>query len=125
MSLIDTDFYLAQHEVYIKRLKSAIEKRQDFNHKECCKNIKENCCAFGQAFYQDIMPRLYEFPENIKEVILQIEDVHCTFHEIGKRIDTKNPDEELLREMQNTSLTLYQLFMKLKRLINEQNYSRA
>ena len=125
MATIDIDFYLAQHEVYIKRLESAIEKRQDFNHKECCKDIKENCCAFGQAFYQEIMPRFDEFPENIKEVILQIEEVHCKFHEIGKRIDTKNPDEELLREMQNTSLTLYQLFMKLKRLINEQNYSRA
>ncbi len=115
--MIDVRFYMAQHELYIKRLKRAIESRGDFAHKEYCRDTKENCCAFGKAFYRDIMPNLEEFPEQVREVILQIEKVHCEFHEIGKQIDTKNPDEALVKKMQDTSLTLYQLLMKLERML--------
>lgn len=115
--MIDVRFYMAQHEIYIKRLKKAISSRDDFTHKECCRDTKENCCAFGQAFYRDIMPNLEEFPEQVKEVIPQIEKVHCEFHEIGKQIDTKNPDEALVKKMQDTSLTLYQLLMRLERML--------
>jgi predicted transglutaminase-like protease len=116
-TVIDVRFYLAQHELYLKRLKRAIENRKDFNHKECCRDTKENCCAFGQTFYRDVMPRIDEFPQHIRDVLLQIEEVHCRFHEIGKNINTKEPDENLVKQMQDTSLTLYHLLMKLERML--------
>ncbi|MDW8294207.1 MAG: CZB domain-containing protein [Aquificaceae bacterium] len=114
---LDVRFYLAQHEIYLKRLRRAIEKLDSFNHKECCKYTKENCCAFGQAFYRDVMPRIDSFPPQVKEVLLEIEEVHCRFHEIGKKIDTKNPDQALVKEMQDTSLNLYQLLMRLEKML--------
>ncbi len=97
-AIIDVRFYMSQHEIYIKRLKKAISSGDDFAHKECCRDTKENFCAFGQSFYRDIMPNLEEFPEPIREVILQIENVHCEFHEIGKQIDTKNSDDALVKK---------------------------
>lgn len=63
------------------------------------------------------MPRFEEFPEPVRQLLLQIEDAHCRFHEIGKGIDTTNPDEELVKQMQESSLTLYRLLMKLERLL--------
>lgn len=114
---------MAQHEIYMKKLGKAIEKREDFDHKECCRDTKENCCAFGQAFYRDVMPVIDSFPQEIKEVILEIEEVHCRFHEIGKKIDTRNPDHKLVEEMRNTSLKLYQLLMKLEKCFQISEFS--
>ncbi|MEN3028906.1 MAG: CZB domain-containing protein [Aquificaceae bacterium] len=115
MNVLDASFYLAQHEIYLKRLKRAIEKLENFNHKGCCRDTKENCCAFGQAFYREVMPRIDSFTPPVRELLLRIEEVHCKFHEIGKKIDTKNPDPALVKEMQNTSLNLYQLLMRLEK----------
>lgn len=114
---IDVRFFIAQHELYLKRLKLAIQNFYNFSHKECCRDTKENCCAFGQTFYRDIMPRIDEFPQPIKEILYQIEEAHCQFHEISKKIDTKNPDENLVKQMQDTSLTLYHLLLKLEHML--------
>ncbi|MCS7083429.1 MAG: CZB domain-containing protein [Aquificaceae bacterium] len=114
---IDINFYIAQHEVYKKRLKLAVENKQAFNHKECCRDVKENCCAFGQVFYRDIMPNIDQFPEEVKRVILEIEDYHCQFHELAKKVDILNPDEELLKEVEKASFELYKLLLRLEKML--------
>lgn len=114
---IDINFYVAQHEVYKKRLKLAIENKQPFNHKECCKDVKENCCAFGEVFYRDVMPNINSFPQEVRKVILEIEEHHCQFHELAKKVDISNPDEELLRKVENASFELYKLLLKLEKML--------
>lgn len=49
-------YYITQHELYIRRLKRAIQNKTPFAHKECCKDIKTNYCTFGEIFYTEIMP---------------------------------------------------------------------
>lgn len=121
---IDVRFYIAQHEVYKKRLKLAINNQQSFNHKECCKEVKQNCCAFGEAFYRDIMPNIDKYPEDIREVILKIEDYHCQFHELAKKIDILNPEAELLKKVEEASFELYKLLLKLEKLLSEMEKSQ-
>ncbi|MEZ0361392.1 MAG: CZB domain-containing protein [Hydrogenobacter sp.] len=115
---MDIRLYISQHELYPKKLKLAIKNKRPFAHKECCRDTKTNCCAFGERFYTEIMPRLEGFPEEIRQIVLQIEDKHCQFHEIGKKIDIQNPDMELVKKMEDITFEVHKLLLRLEKKLN-------
>ncbi|WPM32629.1 CZB domain-containing protein [Hydrogenobacter sp. T-2] len=112
--LRDLDIYLSQHAIYISKLERAIESCQPFEHKTCRE------CAFGKRFYEEVYPYMEEYEDNIKEMLHEIEKLHCHFHEIASRIDTQNPkpeDVEIIKKAKEDSTHLFQLLLALKREI--------
>lgn len=112
--LRDIDIYMSQHAIYISKLERALENKEPFEHKTC------RDCNFGKKFYQDIYPYIGDYDENIKEIILEIEKIHCEFHEIAAKIDTVNPkpeDIEIVKAMKDKSAKLFQELLKLKRKV--------
>ncbi|RMH06096.1 MAG: hypothetical protein D6699_02635, partial [Aquificota bacterium] len=114
-SLLDVRFLIVQHELYIKRLELAIQKQKPFDHKECGRHGIENACPFGKKLYSEIIPCLDHLEPHIRDLILQIEEIHCQFHEKAKEVDPTNPDYTALNQAKEISLRLYQKLMSLER----------
>ncbi len=60
------------------------------------------------------------YEEDIRQIILEIEEVHCKFHEIASKINTTYPKEEdlkVLEEVKEKSTLLFQKLLKLKRRV--------
>jgi len=112
--LRDLDIYLSQHALYISKLERAIENRQPFEHKTCRE------CAFGKRFYEEVYPCMEEYEDKIKELLYEIEKLHCDFHEVASKINTQNPkpeDMEIIKKIKEHSTRLFQLLLTLKREI--------
>ncbi len=112
--LRDLDIYLSQHALYISKLERAIESGQPFEHKTCRE------CAFGKKFYEEVYTRMEEYEDEIKELLYEIEKLHCDFHEVASKIDTQNPkpeDMEIIKRIKEHSTRLFQLLLTLKREI--------
>ncbi len=89
-----------------------MENRELFEHKTC------RDCAFGKKFYSEIFPHVEEYEEKVKELLHDIEKLHCDFHEIASKIDTQNPKPEdvgTIKELKDRSTHLFQLLLALKR----------
>lgn len=114
---LDVSFLIAQHELYIKRVELAIKNKEPFEHKECGRYGIEKACPFGKKFYTEIIPLLESFPPEVKKLLIQIEELHCEFHQIGQKIDTLNPEPSVFRELKDASLGLYQKLMELDRVL--------
>ena len=59
---------------YVKRLTVACNTGQDFPHKSA------HDCEFGKSLYGEVIPRLDDMPENIRQAVLEIEGLHTDFH---------------------------------------------
>ncbi len=112
--LRDLDIYISQHAIYISKLERVIENRQPFEHKTCRE------CSFGKKFYQEVYPHMEAYEDKIKELLHEVEKLHCDFHEIASKIDTQNPkpeDMEIIKKIKDHSARLFQLLLTLKREI--------
>lgn len=112
--LKELDLYISQHAIYVSKLEKALERREPFEHKTCRE------CNFGRKFYSEIYPFLQDFKEHIRSLILEIEKLHCTFHELACKINTSNPsqeDIELLKEVKRQSTKLFQELLKLRKRV--------
>ncbi len=112
--LRELDIYISQHAIYISKLERAISNKEPFEHKTC------KDCAFGKKFYQEVYPSLGEYEEEIRSIILDIEKLHCEFHNIASEINTQNPSEEDLSKLNSVkelSTDLFQRLLSLKRFV--------
>ncbi|MEN3034174.1 MAG: CZB domain-containing protein [Aquificaceae bacterium] len=110
--LREIDVYLSQHALYISNLRKAIKERKPFQHKTCRE------CNFGLSFYSNLYPHIDELDPELKKLVLEVEKIHFTFHEIAHEIDTTNPREEDLskiEEMEKLSKELMQKLLLFKR----------
>ncbi|MGB9873671.1 MAG: hypothetical protein ACPLRS_01725 [Hydrogenobacter sp.] len=108
---------IAQHELYLKRLKFAILHRKEFQHKDCGRKGLENACHFGKKLYMEILPTLQDASDEVKRIVMEIEELHCEFHEVSKTINPLNPLQEQVNSMKTVSLRLYQKLLQLKSLL--------
>mgnify|MGYP001626255573 CR=1 FL=1 len=108
---------IAQHELYLKSLKFAILYRKEFQHKDCGREGLENACPFGKKLYTEILPTIQDASDEVKRIIMEIEELHCEFHEISKTINPLNPLQEQVDSMETVSLRFYQKLLQLKSLL--------
>ncbi len=79
------DYLILQHVNYLNKLDDSIKNKALFEHK------KATDCNFGKLFYKDVWPSTETFPEDIKNVIKEIEEEHRLFHSTASEVDTLNP----------------------------------
>ncbi|SHK16524.1 CZB domain-containing protein [Thermocrinis minervae] len=114
----DVDWYIAQHILYVKRLRTAIRNGKPFEHKDC------HSCDFGRMFDTEIIPIKNKLPSEIRNIVEEIERIHCEFHEVSMQVDTTNlkpEDETILKQLNELStelIKLLQLLLRLKHTIN-------
>jgi len=82
------DFLILQHVNYLNKLDDCIKQKAAFEHK------KHTDCNFGKLFYSEVWPSLETFPDDIKQVIKEIEEEHRMFHSTASEVNTMQPTQE-------------------------------
>jgi len=111
----DIDMYISQHAIYINKLEKSLRKGDKISTVDC------NSCKFGKDFNSKILPHINDYDEDIKNLLKEIEDIHCKFHDY--LIDFYNLSDEdkkkALEKAEDLSTKLFTKLLKLKNLIKE------
>lgn len=102
---------LANHVIYMNKLKKAIREGEPFEHKDC------HACNFGKMWDEEVAPIIEKQEEDIKNHLKKIEELHCRFHEVASKIDAQNPkpeDEKAIEQAESISTELMQKLTQLK-----------
>ncbi|MFA5833044.1 MAG: CZB domain-containing protein [Bacteroidota bacterium] len=99
------DYLILQHVNYLNKLDECVRLQTVFEHK------KHTECNFGKLFYSDIWPSVQNFPDDIKQVIKEIEDEHRIFHTTASEVNTLKPTQETV-----DATTACKLILKLYHL---------
>ncbi|MFA6457439.1 MAG: CZB domain-containing protein [Bacteroidota bacterium] len=82
------DFLILQHVNYLNKLDECVKQKAQFEHK------KHTDCNFGKLFYSEIWPSVDVFPDDIQQVVKDIEQEHRIFHATASEVNTTNPMQE-------------------------------
>lgn len=104
------DRLILQHLNYLNRLDEAIKKKSPFPHKQPTE------CEFGKLFYAEVWPERETFSDQIKNIVVRIEQEHRTFHTTAGQMDPTSSAVAALDDAIACRLVLhlYELDKKLK-----------
>ena len=112
--LKDVDIYIANHAIFINKLEKAVKNKSPIDAVDC------HSCKFGQNFDKDIRNDIPNYEPEIRKILEEIDQIHCTFHEKAIQLSKENDEEkkqEILKEIKGLSTQLFRKLLYLKKTV--------